>query len=123
MTLENLLPYSPSVIGTKKKEATNVHLETATTNWDFENDTFQTSYSTALILNKESEKQTVKITTEKLKGNQLHLTFLFIGFLKQNRKKQIFLHRKHNIATIITLHTPNTEKRILGKPDGDNRIS
>ncbi|MFV8271545.1 hypothetical protein ACNQGP_16640 [Flavobacterium sp. GT2N3] len=98
------------------EEATHVHLETATTNWDFENDTFQTFYSTALILNKEAEKQTIKITTEKLLGNQLHLTFLFIGFLKQNRKKQIFLHRKYNTATVIASYTPNTEKRSLDFP-------
>ncbi len=91
------------------EEATNVILATATTNWDFENDTFQTSYSTELILDKESEKQTIKITTEKPKGSQLHLTFLFVGFLKQDRKKQVFLHRRHNTNTVIAYHTPNSE--------------
>lgn len=67
----------------------------ATANWDFENDSFRTCYSTQLILDKEAEKQTI-IGTEKPSGNELYLTFIFIGFLKQDLKKQIDLHRKHN---------------------------
>jgi hypothetical protein len=115
-----IAPQSFSIWNQKKKEATLVHFEIATTNCDFKNDTFQTSYSTALILNTEFEKQTVKISTEKLLDDQLHLKFLFIGFLKQNRKKQIFLHRKFNTAKVIAVITPNIEKRKLGKPDGNH---
>lgn len=91
------------------EEATQVLLATATTNWDFENGSYNTCYSSEWILDKEAEKQTLTITTEKPLGNELHLTFLFIGFLKQNRKKQIFLHRKYNTTTIIACHVPKTD--------------
>lgn len=101
------------------EEAKNVLLATTNTYWDFENDTFQTSYSTELILDKESEKKTIKRTTEKPLGNQLHLTFLFIGFLKQVRKKQIFLHRKHNTTTVIKYHSPHPETLKIGKSDSE----
>ena len=88
------------------KEATHVTFATATANWNFEQETFDTCYSTDCILDKESEKQTITLTTEKPKGDQLHLTFLFIGFMKQDRKKHIFLHRKYNTATCIAYHIP-----------------
>lgn len=88
------------------EEATHVLLATATANWDFENDAFDTSYSNELILDKESEKQTLTLTTDKPMGNHLHLTFLFIGFIKQERKKHKLLHRKNNTATLIACHTP-----------------
>ncbi|TDE51277.1 hypothetical protein [Flavobacterium sp. GT3P67] len=88
------------------EEATQVLLATATANWDFENDSYETFYSSEWILDKEAEKQTITITTEKPSGNELHLTFLFIGFLKQDRKKQIVLHRKYNTTTVIAYHVP-----------------
>lgn len=88
------------------EEATNVILATATTNWNFENDTFNTCYSAELLMGKESEKQTITLSTEIPAGNEMQLTFLFIGFLKQDRKKQTLLHRKYNTATLIACHTP-----------------
>ena len=83
------------------EEATHVQLATATANWDFENETFDTCYSPDLILDKYAESQTITLTTNKPKGNKLHLTFLFIGFIKQERRKQKLLHRKNNTTTII----------------------
>ena len=83
------------------EEATHVHLASATANWDFEKDTFDTCYSNEIILDKESEKQTITLTTGKPIGNHLHLTFLFIGFAKLERKKHKLLHRKNNTATLI----------------------
>jgi 16S rRNA C1402 (ribose-2'-O) methylase RsmI len=59
-----------------------------------------------MILDKESEKQTITLTTNKPIGNHLHLTFLFIGFAKQERKKHKLLHRKNNTATLIAYQTP-----------------
>lgn len=88
------------------EEATHVHLASATTNWDFENDTFDTCYSDEIILDKESEKQTITLSTNKPIGNQLYLTFLFIGFAKQERKKHKLLHRKNNTTTLIAYHNP-----------------
>lgn len=81
------------------EEATHVHF-TATANWGFENDT-DTCYSKEIILDKESEKQSIILTTDKPIGNHLHLTFLFIGFAKQERKKHKILHRKNNTVTLI----------------------
>lgn len=89
------------------EEATQVILSSATANWDFENDIFNTCYSAEVIIDKEAEKQSITLTTALPVGNELHLTFLFIGFLKQDRKKQILLHRKNNTATLIAYHTPN----------------
>lgn len=88
------------------EEATHVVFAAATANWNFEKETFDTCYSTDYILDKESEKQTITLTTDKPKGDQLHLTFLFIGFMKQDRKKRVFLHRKYNTATCIAYHIP-----------------
>lgn len=88
------------------EEATHVHLASATANWDFENDTFDTCYSEEIVLAKDSEKQTITLSTNKPIGNHLHLTFLFIGFAKQERKTLKMLHRKNNTATIIAQYTP-----------------
>jgi hypothetical protein len=89
------------------EEATHVHLASATANWDYENDSFDTCYSDEIILNKESEKQTITLATTKPIGNHLHLTFLFIGFAIQVRKKNKFLHRKNNTTTLIAYHNPS----------------
>jgi hypothetical protein len=83
------------------EDATHVQLTSATANWDFENETFETCYSQDIILAKNTERQSITLTTNKPKGDNLHLTFLFIGFIKQDRKKQKLLHRKNNTATII----------------------
>lgn len=89
-------------------EATQVHLAIATANWDIDNENFNSCYSEAVVLNKESVKQSLKLSTTRPEGNHLQLTFLFIGFAKLERKKHKFLHRKNNTATIIAYHTPVT---------------
>lgn len=43
-------------------------------------------------------------------GGHLHLTFLFIGFVKQERKKYKLLHRKNNTATLIAHTSPKQKK-------------
>lgn len=88
------------------EEATHVHLAMAMANWDFENETFNTCYSEEIILAKESKKQTMTLKTEIPTGNHLHLTFLFIGFAIQDRKKLKLLHRKNNTTTIIASEIP-----------------
>lgn len=88
------------------EEATHAHLSSATANWDFENDSFDSCYSDEIILTKESEKQTLILQTNKPMGNHLYLIFLFIGFAKQERKKYKMLHRKTNTTTIIACYTP-----------------
>jgi hypothetical protein len=92
------------------EEATHVQLAIAMANWDFEKETFDTCYCEKIMLSKESEKQTVLLKTEIPKGDQLHLTFFFIGFAKQDRKKLKLLHRKNNTTTIIASEIPNAQK-------------
>jgi hypothetical protein len=88
------------------EEATHVQIAIATANWDYEKDILNTCYSTEVTLEKMGEKQNITLLTAKPLGDQLHLTFLFIGFLKQERKKLKFLHRKYNTTTVIAHHTP-----------------
>jgi hypothetical protein len=79
----------------------------ALANWDFENETFHTCYSEETILAKDTKKQTVILKTEIPTGNHLLLTFTYIGFAKQDRKKHKLLHRKNNTATIIASVIPS----------------
>jgi hypothetical protein len=88
------------------EEATHVVLATATANWNVENDTFEANYSPEIVLSKEAPIQTITLSNEKPTGQNLHLSFLFIGFRKHHRKKSQFLHRKYNTATLIAYHKP-----------------
>jgi hypothetical protein len=99
-------------------EATLVHLAIATANWDFNNGNYNTCYSETLVLDKESPKQTLRLSTTRPEGNNLQLTFIFIGFAKLERKKNKYLHRKNNTATLIAHHTP-----VIEQPVFKNQIS
>jgi hypothetical protein len=88
------------------EEATHVHLSIATANWDYENQTFDTCYSEDIILDKESELNTLTLTTDKPKGNNLMLTYFYVGYAKQERRKHKLLHRKFNTVSIIACHNP-----------------
>ncbi|MBW4360358.1 hypothetical protein [Flavobacterium taihuense] len=89
------------------EEATHVNLALATANWDFANDNFDTCYSEEIICDKESEKQTILITSGIPKENHCLLTFLFIGFSKKERTKYILLHRRSNTVSIIACQMPD----------------
>jgi hypothetical protein len=88
--------------------ATHAHFAMATSNWDFENNTFDTCYSDEIIVDKEAESQTIDLSTEKPKGNQLQLTYLYIGFAKKERRKYKPFHRRSNTVSIIAYHYPST---------------
>jgi hypothetical protein len=84
------------------EEATHVQLQTATAFWDITNDSFQTYYSDPIILDKKVKKETIQLTTNSIpETNKLKITFLFVGFLRLERRNLKELHRKHNTATII----------------------
>lgn len=87
-------------------EATHVHLAIATANWDYENQTFDTCYSEEIILEKESESQTLNLTTDEPRGSTLLLTYFYVGFAKLERRKYKLLHRKYNTVTIIACAKP-----------------
>lgn len=87
--------------------STHVHIAMATANWDYVNNTYDTCYSTEIQLAKESETQTLTLSTEKPKGNNLQLTYLFIAFAKQERRKYNLLHRRNNTVSIIACQNHN----------------
>ncbi|GIZ07445.1 hypothetical protein [Flavobacterium sp. UMI-01] len=89
--------------------ANEVRFCMATANWDYQNDSFETCYSDEIILNKESETQTLTLTTNKPLENHLHLTFLSIYFATKERKKVKLLHRKFNSCTIVAYYTSTDE--------------
>lgn len=88
------------------EEATHVHLAFAIANWDFANDNFDTCYSEEIVCDKESEKQTILLTSENPKDNHCLLTYLFIGFSKKERQKYTLLHRRSNTVSIIACQIP-----------------
>lgn len=83
------------------ENATHVHLASATSNWDYHKNTFQTNYSNTVILAKESELQNIELVTDSHLDSNLLLTFFFIGFAQHNNISPKFLHRKFNTATLI----------------------
>ena len=86
--------------------ATHVHIAMANANWDYVNNTFDTCYSPEIKLAKESETQTLTLSTENPHGNNLLLTYLYIAFAKQERRKYKLLHRRNNTVSIIACHNP-----------------
>lgn len=83
------------------EEATHIHIAIATAVWDYKNDQFSTNYSEELIFAKDSGIQSFNLYTTPILTNNVVLTFLFLGFAKQEHKKHRMLHRKFNTCTII----------------------
>ena len=88
--------------------ASQVHLAVAQSNWDYINDTFETAYSEEVVYNKEDKTIDITLKPEKLKGDQLVLLFVFIGFSENYKKKIRPLKRSFNSVTIqqILKHNP-----------------
>ncbi|CAM3732683.1 hypothetical protein FSS13T_22400 [Flavobacterium saliperosum S13] len=82
-------------------EATHVQLQMATADWDPVNEGFTTNYSEEVTF-KKCHNGTVTLQTEIPNGNNWKISFLFIGFAIQERRKLKPLHRKNNTITIIT---------------------
>ena len=85
------------------EEATHVQLQMATADWDPANDTFSTNYSEEVTLEKK-HKDTIVLRTETPKGNNWKITFLYIGFAIQERRKLKPMHRKYNTLSLIACH-------------------
>ncbi len=86
------------------EEATHVTFNLAIANWDMNTQHFTTHYGEALFFPKTNTTQDITITVTPPSEEDLHLTFVFIGFSKQIGSKHIPLHRKHNTATLIGYH-------------------
>lgn len=86
-----------------EEPATHVQLQLATTDWNPTNDTFTTHYSEEVTIAK-NHKDTLTLYTDTPEGNNWKMSFLYIGFLNQQRKKITLLHRKNNTVTLIACH-------------------
>lgn len=83
------------------EDATHVTFNVAVANWNIETDHFTTHYGEAQFFPKTRTSQDITITVTPPTAEDLHLTFLFIGFSKQQGSRHVPLHRKHNTATLI----------------------
>lgn len=101
LTIEN---FNPEASIDWPEKANNVHLAIARSNWNYIDNKFETRYSQEIVIQKEEETQTIKITTENREPkteNNIQLLYFFIGFSIQDRKKTKELKRANNTVTII----------------------
>jgi hypothetical protein len=85
-------------------QAQQVHLGIAHAHWNFVAGSFETYYSREVIIEKEEEIQTIKLTVEDQAldtENSIQLVFLFVGFSIQERKKTKEMKRINNTISII----------------------
>jgi hypothetical protein len=85
-------------------DATHVTFNLAIANWNIATNYFNTQYGEAQFFTKTTIPQDITITVTPPSAEDLHLTFLFIGFSKQQGSKHLPLHRKHNTATLVQYH-------------------
>jgi hypothetical protein len=83
------------------ENAQQVHLAIARSNWNYEESKFTTEFSEEIIFQKEEETTNLQLQTIIPPGNHIQLTYLFIGFSIQERKKTKELKRSNNTVTII----------------------
>jgi hypothetical protein len=86
------------------EEATHVSFNLAIANWNTENNSFSTNYGTPVIFSKTDAPQNITLECLSPIEQDLHITFLFIGFSKQRGSHHLPLHRKYNTASIINYH-------------------
>lgn len=86
------------------EEATHVTFNLAVANWNIETNQYATQYAEPQFFAKTSTPQDITIIGTPPTDQDLHLTFLFIGFSKQQGSRHVPLHRKHNTATLIDYH-------------------
>ncbi len=81
--------------------ATEVHLQIAISNWNCELDTFETSYSNAIILQKEAGVSKLDFVLEPLQNKELWLAFIHIRFSSRVYNSVKVLPNKWNTTTLI----------------------
>lgn len=83
------------------EEAEQVHLAIAYGNWNYKERSFNTEYSSEIIIEKDEKPADILLKTEIPNGNEIKLVFLFIGFSIKERKKNKELKRSNNTVSII----------------------
>jgi hypothetical protein len=78
-------------------DATHVTFNLAIANWNIATNHFNTQYGEAQFFSKTTIPQDITITVTPPSEEDLHLSFLFIGFSKQQGSK-------HNTATLVQYH-------------------
>lgn len=86
------------------EDATHITFCLAIANWNIETNHHTTHYAEPQLFSKLTSPQDITIPATPPTDQDLHLTFVFIGFSKQIGSKHIPLHRKHNTATLIAYH-------------------
>lgn len=81
--------------------ATEVHLQIAISNWNCEADTFETNYSNAIILTKETGLTKLAFELEPLQNEDLWLAFIHIKFSRRLYNSVKVLPNKWNTTTLI----------------------
>lgn len=81
--------------------ATHVHLQLAISNWNCEGDTFETSYSNAIVLSKEAGLTKLVFEQEALENKDLWLAFIHIRFSSRLYNSVKVLPNKWNTTTLI----------------------
>jgi len=82
-------------------EAEFVHIAIARANWNYNDNKFTIEYSEEMVFEKEEKEGDLIVKTNIPNGDQLQLTFLFIGFSLRYRKKLKELKRINNTVSII----------------------
>ncbi len=93
--------------------ATHVHLAIVTENYETSIYKSDASYSEEIVLEKDAEQQSIRLTTLRPKGNNLHISFLFIGFACQERLSYKKLARIHNSTTVIAVYDAVENKEVV----------
>lgn len=86
------------------EDAPHVTFNLAVANWNIAAKHFTTHYGEPQFLPKTNNLENITITVTPPTEEDLHLTFLFIGFSRQQGSKHVPLHRKFNTATLIHYH-------------------
>ncbi|MFA9192775.1 hypothetical protein AAGV33_00045 [Flavobacterium sp. FBOR7N2.3] len=83
------------------ENATEVHLQIAISNWNCEADTFETSYSNAIVLQKEAGLSKIVFELKPLQNKDLWLAFIHVRFSSRIYNTVKVLPNKWNTTTII----------------------
>lgn len=83
------------------ENATEVHLQIAISNWNCEADTFETSYSNAIVLQKEAGLSKLDFKLEPLQNENFWLAFVHIKFSSSIYNTVKVLPNKWNTTTLI----------------------
>ncbi|WP_281228060.1 hypothetical protein [Flavobacterium aquiphilum] len=81
--------------------ATQVHIQLAVANWNYEEDRFETSYSNVLVFQKQTGRESLSFDLTPPSEKQLWLCFIHFKFGHTLYNKTKLMHNKYNTTTLI----------------------